>query len=77
MGSVVPGRNPPSIRAILRRGEYLFLMELITGEKPQHHEHMGSAKYQRILCDIIGVNLRGARTIDILLAYTSDMGEVT
>jgi hypothetical protein len=29
-------------------------MALITGAKPQHHEHMGSAKYHRIRCGVIG-----------------------
>ena len=45
---MVPARNPPSNNSILRRSPYSCRILSITGENPQHQEHIGSATYQRI-----------------------------
>src|SRR5271166_6863230 len=47
IGFVVHGRSPPSTRRIGRASPKRSPIAATTGEKPQHHEHMGSAKYTR------------------------------
>ena len=44
IGLVVPGRRPPITRRIGRSSPQVRRTATITGTKPQHQEHIGSAK---------------------------------
>src|SRR5512144_2190368 len=48
MGFFVLGRKPPINNSSFNRPLYSSRIFSITGMKPQHHEHMGSAIYNRV-----------------------------
>src|SRR6185437_6629239 len=48
MGFLVPGRKPPINNSSFNRSLYSSRIFSITGEKPQHQKHMGSATYSRV-----------------------------
>ena len=41
-GSVVPGSIPPTTRRVSARPSHCSSSARLTGENPQHHEHIGS-----------------------------------